>query len=180
MWHYPLQDCGPYVLAINISPGGIPKLPQEFAHAQRAGLVGDGHNHDKHIRPDRALSIWDHEILQQLVDEGFALTPGAAGENLTAVGLDVQHMSPATLLRIGEAVIRLEQPRKPCYVLDSIDPRLKDAVIGRCGYMASVLQEGTIRVGMPIEVVRLVQNENGVEPPPRHGLAQAAGAFALE
>ena len=142
-----------HVLAVSISPGGIPKQPQRFGQALKDGLVGDGRNHAKHIRPDRALSLWDHEILQELVAEGFSLVPGAAGENLTVVGLDVQHLPPGTLLRTGEVLIKLEQPRKPCYVLDGIDPRLKDVIVGRCGYRASVVREGIIEPGMPIEVV---------------------------
>jgi MOSC domain-containing protein YiiM len=79
--------------------------------------------------------------------------PGAAGENLTVADLDVQSLPPGTLLYLGDVVLKLEQPRKPCYVLDAIDPRLKDAIVGRCGYMASVLKEGTIRPGMPIRVL---------------------------
>ena len=150
-YHTPAD--GPYVLAVSISPGGIPKRPQEFALALKDGLIGDGRNHAKHIRPDRALSLWDHEILQQLVAEGFPLMPGAAGENLTVVGLNVQPMPPGTLLRIGGVVIKLEQPRKPCYVLDAIDPRLKDVMVGRCGYRASVLRDGILRPRTPIEVV---------------------------
>jgi MOSC domain-containing protein YiiM len=142
----------PRVLAVSVSPGGIPKLPQMSAWAGRDGLVGDGRNHAKHIRPDRAVSLWDLEILEQLVAEGFPLTPGAAGENLTVVGLHVQQMTPGTRLLIGEAILKLEQPRKPCYVLDAIDPRLKDAIVGRCGYMASVVQEGIVRPGMAIAV----------------------------
>jgi MOSC domain-containing protein YiiM len=157
------RDFHPYVLEISISAGGIPKRPQRFARALRTGLVGDGRHHVKHIRADRALSIWDYEILRQLVREGFSLTPGAAGENLTVVGLDVQHLRPGTLLASVNVLIRLEQPRKPCYVLDAIDPRLKDALVGRCGYMASVLHEGTLWPGKPIEVVRVVQHD-GDEP----------------
>lgn len=135
---------GPCVIAVNISPGGIPKQPQPFALAVKEGLIGDGHNHVKHIRPDRAISLLDWEIIQQLVGEGFPLVPGAAGENLTVCGLHVQELPPGTLLQIGEVILRLEQPRKPCYVLDSIDPRLKESIVGRCGYMASVVQEGTL------------------------------------
>jgi MOSC domain-containing protein YiiM len=143
----------PCVVAVSISPGGIPKRPQELARALVTGLDGDGHNHAKHIRPDRAISLWDLEILQQLVAEGFALEPGAAGENLTVAGLHVQQLLPGTLLKIGNVVLKLEQPRKPCYVLDAIDPRLQDAMVGRCGYMASVVGEGSIRPGMHIEVL---------------------------
>jgi MOSC domain-containing protein YiiM len=150
---YQAPSAGPYVLAVSISPGGIPKRPQPFASARKEGLVGDGRNHAKHIRFDRALSIWDYEILQQMIAEGFALSPGAAGENLTVLGLNVQQLAAGTMLKIGDVVARLEQPRKPCYVLDVIDPRLKDEIVGRCGYMASVLREGVIRPGMPIEVI---------------------------
>jgi MOSC domain-containing protein YiiM len=152
-----------YVLAVSISPGGIPKRPQESARALVAGLMGDGRNHAKHIRPDRALSLWDHEILLQLVAEGFQLTPGAAGENLTVCGLNVQQMSPGTLLRVGDVVLKLEQPRKPCYVLDTIDPRLKEVIVGRCGYMASVLRVGVVRPGMSIDVVSLTDSDLAVE-----------------
>ena len=120
-----------------------------------AGLVGDGHAHEKHNGPDRALSLLDLEVLDQLRDEGFDLQPGMLGENLTAAGLAVQGMAPGTLLAIGEVVLRLEQPRKPCYVLDSIDPRLKEVLVGRCGYMASVVRCGTIQPGM--EIVTLAE-----------------------
>lgn len=142
----------PHVVAVSISPGGIPKHPRPMAVVQREGLCGDGRHHAKHRRPDRAVSLWDLEILQQLVKEGFPLTPGAAGENLTVVGLSVQSLPPGTLLEIGEVVLRLEQPRKPCYVLDAIHPRLKEAAVGRCGYLASVVQGGVITPTMPIRV----------------------------
>jgi MOSC domain-containing protein YiiM len=151
IWDMPLL--APYVVAVSVSPGGIPKRPLTVAHVTRSGLDGDGRNHAKHTRPDRAVSLWDLEILEQLVAEGFSLEPGAAGENLTVAGLDVQRMAPGTLLRIGGVVLKLEQPRKPCYVLDAIDPRLKEAIVGRCGYLASVVEEGTIHAGLPVEVL---------------------------
>ncbi len=140
----------PYVVAVCISPGGIPKLPLEEGFVTREGLLGDGRNHTKHIRPDRAISLFDLEILERLVCEGFPLTPGAAGENLTVSGLHVQEMLPGTLLRIGDVILKLEQPRKPCYVLDSIDTRLKEVIVGRCGYLASVVRAGIIVPGMTI------------------------------
>jgi MOSC domain-containing protein YiiM len=138
------------LLAIAVSPGGIPKLPIDEGRVGPQGLEGDGRNHAKHIRPDRAISLFDVEILQQLVQEGFPLAPGTAGENLTVEGLDVQSLSPGTVLQIGEVLLELTSPRKPCYVLDAIDPRLKDAILGRCGYMAAVLRGGVLRPGMVI------------------------------
>lgn len=163
---YQLPVARSNVLAVCISPGGIPKRPQESARALIAGLVGDGRNHAKHVRPDRAVSLWDYEILQQLVAEGFQLTPGAAGENLTVCGLNVQKLSLGTLLRIGDVVLKLEQPRKPCYVLDTIDPRLKEVIVGRCGFMASVLRVGTLRPGMSIDVIPLTDIDRTVKSVP--------------
>ena len=148
------------VLAVSISSGGIPKRPISSALVARAGIVGDGRNHAKHIRPDRAVSLFDHEILQQLVQEGFSLDPGAAGENLTVARLNVQQMAPGTILKIGAVVLRLEQPRQPCYVLDAIDPRLKEAIVGRCGFLASVVREGRIQPGMRVVVVTEGQSGN--------------------
>jgi MOSC domain-containing protein YiiM len=160
---------GPYVLSVNISAGGIPKLPQTSALALKEGLRGDGRNHTKHIRPDRAVSLWDYEILRALVAEGFSsLMPGAAGENLTVAGLKVQSMAPGALLKIGDAVLKLEQFRKPCYVLDAIDPRLKDVVIGRIGFLASVVREGVIRPEMPIGVIDACAADHGHNEMPVH------------
>lgn len=148
-----MPHTSPRVVAVCSSAGGIPKLPLSRAHVLTSGIEGDLHAHEKHNRPDRALSIFDLEILHELIREGFDLAPGTAGENLTVEGLSVQSLPPGTLLQIGDLLLRLETPRKPCYVLDAIDPQLKTAILGRCGYMASVLQPGTISPGMLIERV---------------------------
>lgn len=160
----PTDNTGvPRVVAVCASAGGIPKRPLRQAWVDALGVAGDFHAHAKHNRPDRAVSIFDLETLQALVDEGFALQPGTAGENLTVVGLGVQELPPGELLEIGQALLRLEQPRKPCYVLDAIDPRLSEVIVGRCGYMASVLRPGTIRPGMTI--TRLPRRSTNSLPP---------------
>lgn len=143
------------IVAVCISAGGIPKLPVESAMVDQQSIVGDGRAHAKHIRPDRAVSLWDLEILEQLVKEGFALVPGAAGENLTVENLDVQSLPVGSVLTVGEVQLRLESPRKPCYVLDAIDPRLKEVIVGRCGYLASVLRGGVIRPGSAIRLASI-------------------------
>lgn len=151
------RECSrrPSVVAVCVSGGGIPKRPLAFVNLTAAGIEGDGHAHAKHVRPDRAISIFDLEILRDLVEEGFPLSPGAAGENLCAENLRVQDLEPGTLLQIGDVLLRLEEPRKPCYVLDAIHPQLKMAMLGRCGYMASVLRGGTIEPGMTIRPIRM-------------------------
>lgn len=141
------------LIAVCVSPGGIPKVAMSRVRVTSLGLSGDGHAHDKHNRPDRAVSVFDWETLEQLRTEGFPLYPGSIGENLTVAGVNVQQLPPGSLLEIGDVRLRLEQPRKPCYVLDAIDPSLKDVIVGRCGYMASVVREGTIDASMPIRAI---------------------------
>jgi MOSC domain-containing protein YiiM len=141
------------LIAVCVSAGGIPKQSASCARITAKGLVGDEHDHAKHNRPDRAVSLFDWELLTQFRTEGFPLYPGAIGENLTVAGIHVQRLPPGTLLEIGDVLLRLEQPRKPCYVLDAIDPSLKDVIVGRCGYMASVVHEGVIDTSMPVRVL---------------------------
>ncbi len=156
------------VIAVCVSNGGIPKRPVFQANVTINGIDGDGHAHGKHNRLDRAVSLFDIEILHELVREGFPLAPGLAGENLTLRGVFVQRMEPGTLLQVGEVLLRLEQPRKPCYVLDAIDPQLKHAMEGRCGYMATVLRGGTIWPEMAVhrreDESNLPANMNGWQP----------------
>ena len=147
------SQVSPRVVAVCTSAGGVPKHPLLEAEVTVAGIRGDLHAHEKHNRLDRALSLFDLEALQQLIAEGFPLEPGTIGENLTVEGLHVQDLPVGTMLGIGDVVMRLEVPRKPCYVLDVIDPRLKEVIAGRCGYMASVLRGGLIRPGMTVSAI---------------------------
>ncbi len=140
----------PRVVAVCSSAGGVPKRPLLEVEVSAEGIRGDLHAHEKHNRPDRALSLFDIEVLQQLIEEGFPLEPGSIGENLTVKGLHIQELPAGTLLGIGDVIVRLEAPRKPCYVLDAIDPRLKEIIVGRCGYMASIVRGGVIRPGVTI------------------------------
>jgi MOSC domain-containing protein YiiM len=144
------------VLAINTSPGGIPKRPVDVGIVTINGLQGDGHNHEKHNTPMQALCIIDEEDLNDLRAEGFDVFPGATGENITARGLDVDELEVGDRLRFSGGVeIELTKVRKPCYVLDAIDPRLKEVIVGRCGFYAKVIRTGEIRAGETIQVNRL-------------------------
>jgi MOSC domain-containing protein YiiM len=117
------------------------------------GLEGDGRNHAKHAKPSRAVSIQDEELLEQLRAEGFPVEHGTIGENLTVRNLNVQQMEAGTVLELsGGVVLELTEMRKPCFVLDAIDPRLKKVIVGRCGFMAKVLKEGYVEPGETIGV----------------------------
>ena len=141
------------VVSINVSKGGIPKNPVGAVFIRAGGLEGDGHHHEKHYRPLQAVSLQDIEKLNELRGEGYALYPGATGENVTVANLDINALPLGTRLEFaGGVVIELSKVRTPCYVLDSIDPRLKEDIVGRCGYYASVIKEGTLTTGEAIQV----------------------------
>jgi MOSC domain-containing protein YiiM len=152
-----LYDDGqiPYVASVSISNGGIPKKPVDSVMITAKGLTGDGHNHEKHNNPNQAVCLQDVELLEKLCQEGFPLACGSIGENLAVRHLDVQHLIPGTILTFsGGVILELTKERKPCYVLDAIDPKLKEAIVGRCGYYAKVLRGGMLRVGAAIHVKR--------------------------
>jgi MOSC domain-containing protein YiiM len=151
-----MRGAEPIVVAVNISEGGIPKLPVKMGCVLSAGLANDQHNHQKHNTPLQAISLLDEEDLDDLRQEGFDVFPGATGENITVRGLDVDELQIGDRLRFAGGVeLELTKKRKPCYVLDSIDQRLKHAIVDRCGFLAKVIREGEIRAGERIQVIAI-------------------------
>ncbi len=143
----------PQVVAVCTSSGGIPKLLRSLVCVSFAGFAGDGHSHSKHNNILQAVSLQDEEILEDLTKEGFNLKPGTTGDNLVVRYLRVNHLEVGTILEFsGGVILELTKERKPCYVLDSIDPRLKEVIVGRCGFYAKVLREGLIEAGEIIQV----------------------------
>jgi MOSC domain-containing protein YiiM len=145
------------VIAVNTSPGGIPKTPLQSGRVDVDGVRGDGHNHSKHVTPMQAICLIDAEDLDDLRDECYDVHPGATGENITLRGLKppgVDALAVGDRLRFSGGVeIELTKARKPCYVLDAIDPALKTAIRGRCGYYAKVITTGEVRPGETVEVI---------------------------
>ena len=149
-----MQENIPFVLSINISKGGIPKLPVDSIQVTSSGLAGDGHNHEKHQTPLQAVSLQDMEELTRLCEEGFSLSAGTTGENLTVRNLNVNRLPIGTILEFTSGIIlEVTKIRKPCYVLDAIDPKLKEVIVGRCGIYAKVLKEGTLTMGDQVRIV---------------------------
>ena len=143
------------VVSINISRGGIPKTSVFSTRVTTAGLEGDGHNHAKHYSPIQAVCIQDMEKLNELSQTDYSLSPGKAGENLTVENLLVNSLPIGTRLQFGGGVLlEISKVRKPCYVMDSIHPRLKDDALGRHGMYARVLKEGVLTMGETVTVMK--------------------------
>ena len=144
-----------HVVSINTSPGGIPKLPHDTCMVTTAGLLGDGHNHEKHRSPNQAVSMLDLEILEAIKDEGHDLVPGALGENLTLSGAAIQMCALGDRLVFPSGLeLEISKVRNPCYVLDQISTELKRTMWNRLGIYARVTKEGLVQQGDEFEVIR--------------------------
>jgi MOSC domain-containing protein YiiM len=75
---------------VNVSNGGIPKLPVLVARVTPAGLDGDlQRNRKYHGGPDRAVCIYSEELYAWLNEQGVRVANGAVGENFTTRGVDL-------------------------------------------------------------------------------------------
>lgn len=157
------------IIQVSASKGGVPKLPLPKAWAGPLGLEGDAHRNTQiHGGPRKAILLIAAEDLDALRAEGFPVTPGALGENLTVQGIDFRQLRAGQRFTAGDAVLELTQLRQPCRTLEvyndgqpgAIQQAVfdKDAPPGspkwaRCGFYARVLRAGLISTGAIIALV---------------------------
>lgn len=149
------------------------------------GVEGDAHRgrtvkHRSRVARDpskpnlRQVHLVHAELLDALNAAGFALAPGAIGENVTTRGLDLLALPTGTQLRLGaDALIEVTGLRNPCRQLDGFRPGLMQAVLERdangdlvrkAGVMAVVLQGGEVRPGDAIAVTLPAGVQRALEP----------------
>lgn len=149
------------VAQINVSPGGVPKLPVATAWVSAAGLAGDRQRHLKfHGGPDRALCLWSLDLITVLQQEGHPIAPGSAGENLTLSGLDWPSLGPGSQLRLGNQVqVEITDYAAPCRtVMRWFSDRRFSRISqkhhpGSSRLYARVLQSGALTTGDRVVVV---------------------------
>jgi MOSC domain-containing protein YiiM/GNAT superfamily N-acetyltransferase len=150
------------VVRVNVSPGGVPKLPVAEARIGRDGLDGDAHQHDTvHGGPHRAVSLFATEAIGRVRADGHpGVGPGSVGENLTTEGIELALLPVGARLAIGhEVVLEISGPANPCDVI-------KGAFVGgRSGRISILLHptdsrmyarvehDGVVRPGDPIRVL---------------------------
>ena len=137
------------------------------------GVEGDAHlgatvQHRSRVRKNpndpnlRQVHLVHEELLAELRRQGFAVGPGAIGENVTTHGIDLLALPTGTRLRLGrDAVVEITGLRNPCGQLDAFAPGLMAAVLGRddagrlvrkSGVMAIVVSGGDVQAGDAIAV----------------------------
>lgn len=156
------------ILQVNISRGGVPKLPIAEGAVTPLGLEGDTHNHPHiHGGPYKALLLIAIEVIEELKARGYPVFPGALGENITMQGIDLTQLRQGHQFRLGTAVIELTTVRIPCGTLDVYGPPIKREIYdpqvkagnpesprwAKSGFYARVLRTGTVRPGDAIELM---------------------------
>src|SRR5438876_2605922 len=125
---------------------------------RRTGLVGDrqadpsvhgGPTKAVYAYPSEHYPLWRREL-------GRADFPwGSFGENLTTEGLDERTLRVGHRLRVGSALLKVTQPRMPCYKLGvrfgRSDMVRRFLASGRSGFYLAVLEEGAVAAGDLIE-----------------------------
>lgn len=101
--------------------------------------------------PSEHYEYWKHEL------PDMKLPWGMFGENFTTTGLYESELGIGDKFRVGSAVLRVTQPRMPCYKLGirfgRSDILRRFLASGRTGFYFAVAQEGTVAAGDEIELL---------------------------
>ena len=137
------------------------------------GVAGDAHRgatvkHRSRVAADpsqpnlRQVHLIHEELFEELAAQGFTVTPGLIGENITTRGLDLLALPVGTQLRIGpDAIVEVTGLRNPCQQLNDLAPGLMEAVLDRddegglvrkSGIMGIVVAGGRVQSGDAIDV----------------------------
>ena len=151
------------IVQVNISRGGIPKLPIAEGIVTPLGVGGDSHSHPNiHGGRDKAILIITIEGIEELIARGYPLYPGALGENLTTRGLNPRLFRLGQQLRAGSSLLEITRPRSPCSTLDVYGSSLKKEIKaadenspawGLSGFYTRVLSPGRVRADDIIALV---------------------------
>jgi MOSC domain-containing protein YiiM len=148
---------------VNVSTGGVPKLPVSGTQVRRLGLDGDGHTEPEPIHGGelQAVSLYSVEAIARVAADGHQAFPGAYGENLTLEGIEWSTLGPGDRLAIGAGglLVELTKYAAPC---QTIAHWFVDRQIARISpkihpedarWYARVVVEGPVATGDTVEVL---------------------------
>jgi|TARA_B100001094_G_C18089207_1_gene749478 MOSC domain-containing protein YiiM len=148
------------VTGLHISSGGVPKTPVQSLSVNINGCQGDDQADKKHHGgKDKAICLFQQEILDSLSIDSHPISPGSTGENILIEGMEIGSIAVGTCLKIGEIEITVTQDAPPCKTIrnsfingefNKISHR-KNPNFTR--WYASVNVTGTITIGDLVELI---------------------------
>ncbi|MDF2924125.1 MAG: hypothetical protein K0R57_3039 [Paenibacillaceae bacterium] len=133
---------------------GMAKAPAEGpVFLGKRGFDGDGQadlvNHGGEDKAVCVYCIGHYPYWEKVL--GQAIGPAAFGENVTVTGMTEEEVCIGDILRLGQAVVQISQPRQPCYKLGYKYGRTDMPVLvqntGYTGYYYRVVEEGLVAKG---------------------------------
>ena len=159
-----------------LEPGGdktgIFKCPIEKASIDVNGIMGDVQVDKRfHGGPEKALHQFAlssfQTITQQFPELNGIAIPGSIGENITSDGLDDSGVCIGDIYKLGNVLIQVSQPRKPCW---KINHKFDNSKLAKfvaqqriTGWYYRVLEPGDVQVGDSIVLTDRHQNSISVE-----------------
>jgi len=156
-----------------------PETPGEFGLPKRAvpelrvtptGAEGDFNRYRSEVLAgdgDQALLLMTEDLLETLRGEGWPVSPGDLGENLTLGGIPESHLAPGVRLRLGGVEIEISKACDPCtethslpYIGAARGPAFVRALVGRRGWYARVRTAGLLTLDTTVDIV----GEGGIIP----------------
>nr|WP_297426668.1 MOSC domain-containing protein [uncultured Actinotalea sp.] len=155
-------------------------LREEIVLVEGWGVEGDAHagttvKHRSRVARDpdepnlRQVHLLHAELFDEVADDGYVVVPGAMGENVTTLGVDLLALPAGALLELGEdAVVEITGLRNPCKQIDGlgrglmgrmVSRRRDGSVVRKAGVMAVVRRGGVVRAGNEVRV-RLPDGEH--------------------
>jgi len=123
----------------------------EAAFQVNHGIVGDAHAGDWH----RQVSLLAVESIKKMQDKGLDVGPGDFAENITTEGIKVAKLPVGTKVRLGDEVLcEVTQIGKVCHDRCAIYYQAGDCVMPKEGIFVKVLEDGKVRVGDGLVVVK--------------------------
>lgn len=154
--------------AVNVSDGGVPKLPRAACRVRSGGLEGDRQRDlEHHGGLGRAVSLYSLEVIEALRAEGHPIAPGTAGENFTLAGIAWNQIEAGVRLQVGEVQIEITADAPPCNNIngsfsDGRSKRIAQKVHpGWSRYYARVLTEGVVQPGDPVHILKDIPVNTG-------------------
>jgi MOSC domain-containing protein YiiM/SAM-dependent methyltransferase len=153
------------VLAVNTSPGGVPKRPVGWTRIRVGGLDGDGHANPRvHGGPLQDVCLLAFEAIERIRADGHQAFPGAYGENLTLAGLDWAGLRAGDRLEVGPPgkgpLLELTDYATPC---DTQAQWFREGRFGRISHRkhpedarwyARTIREGPVSAGDAVRLIR--------------------------
>ncbi len=133
------------IISINISSKkGTAKIPIRKARLIiNHGLEGDAHAGNHH----RQVSLLGCESIKAMKRQGYNISCGCFGENITTKGITLYKLPLKTKLKINNVILEVSQIGKICHRPCKIFYDIGKCIMPKQGIFARVLKEGEIKVG---------------------------------